>query len=244
MNKRSFFWGAPNPFKKGCMFFYPLDEPSGNAIDALGGAVAVNTGGITRTNVDAKAAYSAVFSEGKYFISPPSSIYKNEGDFTISAFLKLGEGLFNQSILACVDTASCLENPTILSNQGNGFGNFFWLNSNQIGYGLEFGDEGKIQSRLLFNSFDFNVWTHWVITHVRSEKTLRFYKNNVYAGKHTYYYLPNHSGSNYKVVIGASGILGGGMDGKANYLGWWKRVLPAEERTQLFNNGLGFNPFA
>jgi hypothetical protein len=207
----------------GLTAYWRLD---GNSVDAVG----------TNNGADTAITYPtneyATFNGSTSKITVPSNIYLSTGDidFTISAWVNLTsktDPVYGNGIVGKWKYTT------------NNKEYILWYNYTNDRFRLEISSDGSTQSAVQADSFgspSTSTWYFIVVWHDSINNTINIQVNNGTIDSTT------HSTG---VYVGNGPFEFGSYDGQAfingsiNGVGFWRRLLTAEERTFLYNSGTG-----
>jgi hypothetical protein len=206
--------------------YYPCDEASGDLIDAHddNDMTDLNTVGATTGKVAGCRDVENGNSEG-FSIADNADLSFGDIDFTIAAWLQLEEKL-SGNITWCGKANGALY---LYYHQGND------RLAAQVFSTSGFGGQGDVAANNL-GAPSTGTWYFVVFWHDATANTINIQVNNgtansvshttgVYEGDAAFYIGRNEFGSYW--------------DGLIDEVGIWKRVLTADERTDLYNGGSG-----
>jgi hypothetical protein len=212
--------------------YWSLDEASGNAIDAHDDNDLTETSG-TIAATTGKVSGCRDFEAG------------DTEYFAIAHNADLSTGDINFTFAAWVNPESLVTFPIILgkgwgtSDVGAQYAMFYDTDAGKFAFGVAF----NTTSSLLVRSFEFGGgsagnWYFVVGWHDADNNQIGISVNAVTADLEAHS-AGVHSGGTELFSIGASVPQALYWDGLIDEVGFWKRVLTSEERTELYNSGNG-----
>ncbi len=217
--------------------FWKLDEASGTRNDAF------STNHLTDNNTVTQAAgiggvgNAAQFTKAnsEYLsIASNAAVQTGDIDFTISLWVYLDAKSTNMGFY-CKDDNTSGNREFIL---------YYELSSNRFGFYV-FRATDSVQLVLANNlgSPSLSTWYHIIAWHDATANTINISVNNGTANS------TNTGGALQSAGTAALSVGRHGypaferpLDGRMQYVGFWKKVLSADERTQLNNSGAGYSP--
>jgi hypothetical protein len=224
---------AQSTLTNGLISHWQLDESQGTRFDSKGTNHLSDNN--TVTQAAGKLGGAAVFSTaaGNYLSKPDNADLSIQGDvnFTFAGWFYLTSKSSYMGLLAKYDGAGLFE-YSLYYDQG--FDRLVWMVSNSSGVANQ-----VIASSL--GSPALNTWYYVVVWHDASANTINIQINNSTADSAA------HDPAGVKDGISAFelGQFAGntaGLSGRIDSVSFWKRLLTAAERTELWNNGAGKDP--
>ncbi len=210
--------------------FWNFNEENGLRADTVGSSTLTDINGMTSTA--GKMDNAAVLISPTYLTSPDSAtLSTGDIDFTFAGWIYLNSKTPFQGIVSKWDTATTREYLIAYDNAADRF--IFDVSSNGVAQTVISGT----------NSGALSTGTYYFVVawHNSVSNTINIQVNNgtVNSTAHTTGVYDSPSA----LVIGRyQGV--GSFNGRIDGLGMWKRVLTAQERTDLYNAGAGLDyPF-
>lgn len=219
--------------KNSLVSVWQLNESSGNAIDSYGSNTLIDNGTVGSNSGVIGTARDFEFNNSEYFsMTSNSSVEVADIDFQFSFWIYL------ESIATV--------NPWILGKwrfSGGSYRNYaFYLNStNSL---LTFGVSSDGASQTLVEASNFGpmptgTWI-WVQGGHNSVDNNIFISVNNGAVNTTNHSAGVITDSNASFLVGSINIGGGNYwDGRIEQIAFWKRTITDDEKSEIYNNGLG-----
>jgi hypothetical protein len=209
--------------------YYKMNEASGNALDAVGSNDLTDTNSVGSTTGKVGNARSFVVANSTFFNrASNSTMQTGDIDFTIALWVNLASKSAQRNIMGRWASGGNFEYLLYYDLGSNTF--TFVINVNGSDF---FGNVGSNN----FGSPTVGDWNHVVVWHdsVNNELGISVNANT-----------PNTQGWSFGVFAGSADTrIGETMDGSIDEVGFWKRVLTSQERTDLYNSGAGLTyPFS
>jgi hypothetical protein len=220
----------------GLTAFWKLEEVSGTRVDSFGTNHLSDFNTVTQAVGKIGNAAQFTKANGEYlFIADNSDVSTGDIDFTIAVWVYLDSKPVNQMDIITKRGASVGVTEYILRYEGSAIDRFtFWIG-------------GPTFISVTANNFgvpSLSTWYFIVAWHDAAANTINIRVNNGTADSVTTggQVVPDTS-SELRIGSDQSG-LGDYWDGRIDAVGFWKRVLTADEQTDLYNNNNGLEaPF-
>jgi hypothetical protein len=209
------------PLTDGLISYWKLDEASGNALDAHDSFDLTDTG--TAASVAGKINTARDLATSKYFDGGNvTELGFGDEDFTVAGWVKLSSkpGL-GRIINKFSDTA--------------GYQLSYRSDLDRFYFAVGDSDSSHIEDADNLGSPSTGVWYFIVAWHDSTANTVNIQVNNGTVDSGSYSAGVSDPGANF--LIGFSGSAS--VDGAVDEFGVWGRVLTAQERTDLYNDGSG-----
>lgn len=211
--------------------YWKMDESSGDAIDVHGGNTLVDTGSV--------ASGAGVINTSREFSGAGTDYFSKASN----ASLQTGDIDFTWAFWAYRDTDT-IKRVFVKGTTNSEYNCLFDGGASRYLFAVWTGaGQTGIASVELTTLLGTAAWHFIVCWHDSVANTINIQGNNgtVYSTAHT-------GGVHVDTQDFFCGILDSGgshpWDGRLDEIGFWKRVLTADERTQLYNGGAGFGyPF-
>ena len=218
--------------------FWKLEEASGSRIDSVGSNNLTDNNTVTQaTGIVGNAAQFARANSEHLSILDNIDLSTGDIDFSFACWIYLDSKTNSSSILGKW-TGLADQREYLLIYLGGATDRFHFVVS---------GDGNGTQSKNInadtFGAVPTGVWIFVVFWHDATANTVNISVNNgaVDSAAHTFGVFDGTGDFN----IGATEAAFDFMDGRIDAVGFWKKVLSAAERTELYNNGNGLEyPFA
>ncbi|TSC70375.1 MAG: putative cell surface receptor [Parcubacteria group bacterium Gr01-1014_46] len=217
--------------------YWKLDESGGSRVDSYSGNTLINNNGVTGVSGKVNNSSNFISASSQYLSIPDNSSLSVGGtSFTIATWVNVsGPNGLQQTIASKRDTGLIRE--WILSY--NPAGNFFFRIFDSAGNTINSATEGTVYS----NGWHFVV--AWLDTSL-SEMNIQV--DNGFVTTVPVTSFPVDTTASF--AIGAMSIPteptgpNSFWNGDIDEFGFWKRILTAQERTDLYNSGTGntYNP--
>lgn len=233
-NKTSFlnliFTIANNSSNPAPVAYWKLDEASGNRLDSVGSNTLTSNNGVTQAVGKISNASQFAAASSQYLsITDNPSLSTGNIDFTITAWVKLSSTAASRTVAAKRDGSGSRE-WNLVYNQATGKFRF-----------ATFDATGNANAGAVEDTTAISAGTWYYVVAWRDSAADRLYiqvNNNAAT-----FALENLSGTN--PVDSTSSFRIGGidnpvstfMDGIVDEVGFWKKILSAQERTDLYSNG-------
>ena len=217
--------------------YWSFDEPSGNAINSVKtGLDGTNNGA---TVVAGKINNARSFTGGQYIEVPDNNIYDLTTAFTLSAWVNVR------------NTFVTSDNLAIISKQYNTGSNYpayvMYMNEQTASMnrsGLITSSDGTTHTSDHIPTNNNALKGQWnLITTSYNNGEIKYYVNGINVYNYTSAVTPGNSADSLIIGRWRIGTSSSSMEGMIDEVGMWNRVLTDTEVLQLYNNGIGFDPF-
>lgn len=225
---------AGNGLLVGLVSFWPLNEASGNAIDAHGANNLTETGGTIGTGTGKTYGTARDFERGdtEYFtIASNSDLQLGDIDWTIAGWANLESKTDDICIVSKHDG---------VSEAGSEFFLYYAPGSDRITF-INYGASGSSSvTASALGSPSAGTWYFVIIWHDSVNNTINIQVNNGTVNSASWSGGTNSTNSNFTIggLHSSPGVYD--FDGMVQGVGLWKgKVFSAEERAALYNDGNG-----
>ena len=210
--------------------YWKLDEDSGNAVDSHGSNTL--TASSSPGSAAGKVGNARTFNgtNQSFSVASNASLAVGDIDFTISAWLFIGDKSENRSAVAMWNF-SANKRQFSLGYDSSADRYRFLVSANGT-----LAAAAQVEANIL-GSPPINTWSHLVAWHDSASNTINIQANNgiVNTVSHSAGVFASDSPLNISSFLGTAELWSGSLD----EVGFWKRVLTSSERSELHNSGSG-----
>jgi hypothetical protein len=211
------------------MAFWELEETSGTRVDSHGNNDLTDNNTVTSNPGIVGTAAQFTLANTEYLsIADNTDLSTGDIDYTLQAWVRLDTKATLQVIAAKYGASGTEREYHLRYNQST---DRFYFAVNDTG-----GTAQPVES----NNFGAPSTATWYCIHVWHDSVNNQVGIAVNAGTaNTDAATGGSNNSSYAFQLGYSDQLGFALDGRLDQVGFWKRVLTSQERTELYNGGAG-----
>lgn len=217
-----------NGLRRGLVAYWRLEEASGTRADATGRGnnLTDNNTVLSATGIFGNAADFELDNSESLSIADNTDLSTGDVTFTIPAWVNM------ESLPAAAMIASKANDAGAISAKE------YWLyfDSSRFRFRI-FGSAANTAVADTFGAPSTATWYHVVGWHDADADTINIQINNGDVDSVATSTTPNDAGTAF--AIGATAAAEFPFDGLIDEVGFWKRLLTAQEKTRLYNAGVG-----